>query len=533
MIDVRDNWRILALLALCVVAALALFGPLGAASGETGLNETETQFSDPTNLQYGLQLSGGTRIRGVLAGMTAESVSIPPQEQSTVERELADELGVDGIDVAVRNRGQNTADVELRSQNITRATFGEGLNAVGVDATEDDVRNGLTSETRDGAVDTISQRIDQTGLGGSSVTTVSTATGRDFIVVEVPGEDQETVEELIGEPGRVQIIAGYPESTDNGTELVTEEVLTQEDFSGIDPAQRPGDRQPQPHVPVSISTDGAHERYANLMQDAGFTREGIGVCDFNATQHSGPREGQWCLYTVVDGEYVYGASMSRDLAQTINSGEFVQSPTFILQTGTFEEAQQLEVNLRSGALPSELSIESSSFISPSLAQLFKPLALLTAVAAWLTVAIVCYIWYRDVRVAVPMFLTATSEVFLLLGFAAAFGMALDLSHIAGFIAVIGTGVDDLIIMADEILQREERVQTGRVFQSRFRKAFWVIGMAAGTTIIAMSPLAVLSLGDLQGFAIITIVGVLIGVGITRPAYGDVLRTLILDDVKRS
>jgi len=46
----------------------------------------------------------------------------------------------------------------------------------------------------------------------------------------------------------------------------------------------------------------------------------------------------------------------------------------------------------------------------------------------------------------------------------------------------------------------------------------------------MSPLAVLSLGDLQGFAIVTIVGVLIGVLITRPAYGDVLRNLLLEDV---
>jgi preprotein translocase subunit SecD len=88
-------------------------------------------------------------------------------------------------------------------------------------------------------------------------------------------------------------------------------------------------------------------------------------------------------------------------------------------------------------------------------------------------------------------------------------------------------------MADEILQRKQDVETGRVFQSRFRKAFWIIGMAAATTIVAMSPLAVLSLGDLQGFAIITIVGVLIGVAVTRPAYGDVLRKLMLDDVKRT
>ena len=49
-----------------------------------------------------------------------------------------------------------------------------------------------------------------------------------------------------------------------------------------------------------------------------------------------------------------------------------------------------------------------------------------------------------------------------------------------------------------------------------------------STIVAMSPLAVLSLGDLQGFAIVTIVGVLIGVLITRPAYGNVLRRLVTD-----
>ncbi|NWP33727.1 preprotein translocase subunit SecD, partial [Escherichia coli] len=63
-------------------------------------------------------------------------------------------------------------------------------------------------------------------------------------------------------------------------------------------------------------------------------------------------------------------------------------------------------------------------------------------------------------------------------------------------------------------------------KNRFRKALWIIGAAAATTIIAMSPLAILSLGDLRGFAIITILGVLIGVIITRPAYGDILRELL-------
>jgi len=99
--------------------------------------------------------------------------------------------------------------------------------------------------------------------------------------------------------------------------------------------------------------------------------------------------------------------------------------------------------------------------------------------------------------------------------------------IGGFIAVIGTGVDDLIIIANEVMD-EGDVQSRRVFQSRFRKAFWVIGAAAATTVIAMSPLAVLSLGDLQGFAIFTILGVFVGVFVTRPAYGDILRSLLTE-----
>jgi len=532
MIDVRDNWRVLLLVALCIVAALALFGPLGADDDSVGLNGSEQQFSDPTNLQYGLDLSGGTRVRGQLVGMTAEDVQMPPGETRDVELTIADELGLDSIDVTVRERSAERADIEVFREppNVTRSEFADALDTAGIDVTEDDIRLGVTSDTRDTAVNTLSDRIDQTGLSGASVTTVSAATGGNFIVVEVPGEDREYVRGLIEEEGRVQIMAGYPAETENGTELVVEEALTQEDIGDIAGAKRADNLGP-PRVPVTLDPEPG-ERFAQLMREGGFTGEGIGRCDFNASVHDGPREGQWCLYTVVDGEFVYGASMSTDLAQSINSGGFETNPTFEMQTGSLEEAQQLEVNLRAGALPTEMKIEAASFISPSLAQLFKPLALATGIAAWIAVAIVVYVWYRDVRVAIPMFLTATSEVFLLLGFAAAIGMALDLSHIAGFIAVIGTGLDDLIIMADEILQRRDEVKTGRVFRSRFRKAFWIIGMAAATTIIAMSPLAVLSLGELQGFAIVTIVGVVIGVGITRPAYGDVLRTLMLDDVKR-
>lgn len=525
MVDIRDNWRILLLVVLCILSAVALFGPFGD-SGQSGFDDANQSFQDPTNLQYGLELSGGTRVRGQLVGQTAENVEVTAENAGDIESTVASSLegsDVEQIDVSARPE-LRTVELYRSSENISRQQFAAALNEAGLDVSASDIRDGTTSATRDAATTVLSNRIDQTGLTGSSVTTTSSATGEEFIIVEVPGEDRETVEELIGEPGRVQLVAGYPTTEENETGPVMEPILEQDDFAEVI-----GARNDETGTYVSVRlTEDATDYFSERMIQTGFTREGRGRCQFEPGVDE-PDPNQYCLFTVVDGDIVHGASMG-SLADSINAGTFDGS--FQINTGNFEEAQELEVNLRAGALPTEFSIESSDFISPSLAQLFKPLALLTAFLAWLAVSIVVYFWYRDVRVAIPMLLTASAEVFLLLGFAAQIGLALDLSHIAGLIAVIGTGLDDLIIMADEILQRKQKVETGRVFQSRFRKAFWIILMAAGTTIIAMSPLVVLSLGDLRGFAIVTIVGVIIGVAVTRPAYGDVLRQLMLDDVKR-
>jgi preprotein translocase subunit SecD len=491
-------------------------------------------IADPTNLQYGLELSGGARIRGEFVGLTAENVDIGTDESGPLARDIAERLGLEGIDVSVKT---SLDTVEIFTDNVTQQEFAEALSAAGYDVGEGDIRDGVTGPTRDQAQTTLTQRVDQTGFSGADVFTTSDIAGNNFIVAEVPGVTRGELREIITDPGRVQVIAGFPDETDEGVVYNQTTLLDGSDISSVGNAQRPNARRPNPRVPVTLTGDAA-QRFETVLNEAGYTQQrGIGNCFFDAEQFDAPaqqHESQYCLFLVVDGEYVHGSSMGGDLAQTLrNEGQFALDPSFVLETSSFDDAQQVEINLQSGELPTEIDIVSESFISPSLAQLFKPLALLTALVAWLSVSLVVYYWYRDVRVAVPMLVTAGSEVFLLLGFAAAIGLALDLSHIAGLIAVIGTGLDDLIIMADEILQRKQDVETGRVFRSRFRKAFWIIGMAAATTIVAMSPLAVLSLGDLQGFAIITIVGVLIGVAVTRPAYGDVLRKLMLDDVKRT
>jgi preprotein translocase subunit SecD len=281
-------------------------------------------------------------------------------------------------------------------------------------------------------------------------------------------------------------------------------------------------------VPVSLREDAA-QRFQQAMVDTGVASPGGSRCAYR----SAPNTTDACILLVVDGEVVNAFGMTPSLASSMQAGTWASDPTFQLTARNFSEARQVAINLRAGALPAQLDVGAggegtTSFISPSQGASFKTNSLITGIIAVVAVAFVVFLRYGEPRVAAPMIVTALSEVLILLGFAAAIGYPVDLSVIAGFVAVIGTGVDDLIIIADEVMS-EGDVSSQRVFQSRFRRAFWVIGAAAATTIIAMSPLAILSLGDLQGFAIFTILGVVAGVLLTRPAYGDILRNLTTEN----
>ncbi|WP_458188041.1 preprotein translocase subunit SecD [Haladaptatus sp. NG-WS-4] len=517
--NVRDQWRVGLLVLLLIGSTFALFVPQGTVGGSPD-NGTLTTSDGPTNLKYGLELAGGTRIRAPIEGVTAEKVTVPRgMGDASVQKAVAGNVsGVAQQDVMIR-RSQSGTTIEVFAENVTTNQLQSALDTVGIDY--DTVREGVTAQTRTEIVRTLSDKISRAGLAGGRVQQVETATGQHFIQVEMPNANQSEMQQLVTERGQVTVLAHYP--TGNGSYENTT-ILTQQSFTTVGQAQQ--DPNGQTSVSVTL-TDSAADRFVRVMNEKGFTSdEGIQACQYPQTNAS---EGGYCLYTVVDGRVVYGASMGSDLAPQIANGQFKQQPTFRMLTTNMSEARRLQINLRAGALPAALDTQAgtTTYLAPSLATEFKTYSLVAGLAAVFAMSGTVFVRYGKREVALPMIVTALSEVAILLGFAAAVQLPLDLSHIAGFIAVIGTGVDDLIIIADEVMS-EGDVNSSRVFQSRFRKAFWVIGAAAATTIIAMSPLAVLSLGDLQGFAIITILGVLIGVLVTRPAYGDILRYLLTD-----
>ncbi|CCQ34540.1 Protein-export membrane protein SecD [Halorhabdus tiamatea SARL4B] len=505
--NVRENWQIVLLVVFVVGSGIALFAPVAGGADDGGF----------TNLQYGIQLDGGTSLQAPAVGITAEGVNVSAEDQTPLAQDISETLSLDPIDVRT-SAGSQT--VEVFTRNVTQDQLRDALVEAGYQPER--VRDGVTSATREQMVRVIRDKISESALSGGSVSTIQSIEGPTFISITAPDRDQEELQALLDERGVVRVYAVHPDG--NGS-WVRDNVLSQEDFSRISPAQRNSDGNPV--VPVTIR-DSVADRFQDDMVEYGFGQ--ARQCQASTADITNVSEIEgYCLAVTLNDNVVFAGGVQANLASSFASGDFATDPRYQMITGNMSEANELEISLRAGRLPAPLDFENarSQSLEPSMGEQFRTDSLLTGIMAVFAVSGMIYFRYRDARVALPMIVTAMSEVFILLGFVALVQYPLNLSHIAGFIAVIGTGADDLIIIADEILQREE-IATDRVFQNRFRKAFWVIGAAAATTILAMSPLTVLSLGDLSGFAIITIVGVLIGVLITRPAYGNFLRRLVLD-----
>ncbi len=185
------------------------------------------------------------------------------------------------------------------------------------------------------------------------------------------------------------------------------------------------------------------------------------------------------------------------------------------------DARDLQI-LLSQRLPVKISFEGETAIEPRLGAEIKGEAMRAAVGAIVGIWAMLYIRYRRLRIAVAIVGTMLCEVIITLGLASAIRWTIGLPEIGGLIAVIGSGVDHQIVITDEIL-RGVAPQAKKVsIRGRIGRAFSVIFAAAATTIAAMVCLASLGFGVMRGFALVTIIGVLSAVLVTRPAYARLI-----------
>ncbi len=188
------------------------------------------------------------------------------------------------------------------------------------------------------------------------------------------------------------------------------------------------------------------------------------------------------------------------------------------------EIKELKTVLSGGRLPVSTYIGSYYEVEPSLGTQFLYYSMVGIFLAVIAVAIIIIARYRKIALAIPIIATNVIEIVILIALLGTFG-TLDLAAMAGVIALIGTGVDNQIIITDELLTRRKQEEVKRSATERLKRAFEIVFATAGVAIAAMLPLLLSGIVEVSGFALATILGVTIGVLVTRPAYGAIVEEL--------
>jgi len=193
------------------------------------------------------------------------------------------------------------------------------------------------------------------------------------------------------------------------------------------------------------------------------------------------------------------------------------------------EVKRNKILLSSGNLPVKLEIGKKSEISPVLGGVFLYYSFLIGIVSSFIVASMIFLKYRKFFIVAPIICIAVSEIIITLGFSSIIpvggklGWELDLSAIAGIITAVGTGVDDQIVITDETLRREREKKVMSILE-RLKSAFFIVFTSAFTVVAVMLPL--FTIQELRGFAFTTLLGIAIGIIITRPAYAHIISELL-------
>jgi len=174
---------------------------------------------------------------------------------------------------------------------------------------------------------------------------------------------------------------------------------------------------------------------------------------------------------------------------------------------TAEEAGNIALLLRSGALPVELEELETRSVGPLLGENALKLSFYAGITGLLLVMIYMLFFYRFAGyVSVVSLIVYLALIFLILSW---FGATITLPGIAGLILSIGMAVDANILIFERI---KEELQKGRTtltaINAGFERAFGAILDANVTTAIAGLVLFLVASGSVRGFAVVLLVGIL-------------------------
>ena len=179
----------------------------------------------------------------------------------------------------------------------------------------------------------------------------------------------------------------------------------------------------------------------------------------------------------------------------------------ITGVGSPQEASELALLLRAGALAAPMKFVEERTVGPSLGKENIELGVRSIIIGLFSVIAFMLFYYRWFGFAANIALFA--NVVLITGFMSLLGATLTLPGIAGIVLTIGMAVDANVLIFSRI---REELKDGKdpqtAIQEGFSRAFVTIVDANVTTLIASIVLYAIGTGPVKGFAITLSIGIL-------------------------
>jgi preprotein translocase subunit SecD len=273
----------------------------------------------------------------------------------------------------------------------------------------------------------------------------------------------------------VEPIAGGADSYRTLFVLEDEPLLTGEDLADAGPAARDPTFN-QPYVPFETTRRGARK----------FER--------GTSRHVGD------LMAIVLDNKVQSAPVIR---QTLGRRAQIEMGT----GSSLQEAQDLALVLRAGALPQPIRIVEERSVGPSLGADSVRQGKIAFAIGIIAVLLLMMAYYRVAGIMAVIALGV--YVVLLLGGLAGLGATLTLPGIAGIILSIGMAVDANVLIFERIREELEAGKTARTaVDTGFEAALSAIVDANLTTLITAIILFQFGTGPVRGFAVTLVIGIL-------------------------
>jgi len=505
-------WR---LILICVTVILAIIFFLPNTPAFQHMPDWWKNNMPNKGIVLGLDLQGGLHLVFEVEGDKA--VEITTDRYASRLRELfakknvKADVNVSGLSITVSpSSAEARKIVDENYPTLTAVETGDRL----VYKMSDKEATRIKDTSADQALETIRNRIDQFGVSEPTIH----RQGENEVVVQLPGiKDPKRAIDLIGKTAQLEfklvdddarVAAELPQLIAPGEE---ENLLKQ--FAD----KIPEDTEILFEKKVNRETGAVRKFPILLKKQSSLT--GDLLSDANVNIDSQFSEPYVSLSFNAAGaklfEEITGANVKKRLAiildNTVYSAPVIQEKISggnaqITGSFTMDEAKDLSIVLKAGALPAPLKMLQNVTVGPSLGRDSIESGKMAGIIGTIAVVIFMIFYYRLSGIIADFALLL--NIILLLGAMASLNATLTLPGIAGIILAIGMAVDSNVLMFERMRDELRAGKTPRAaVDSGYDKAFWTIFDSHVTTLITAAVLFQFGTGPIKGFAVTLSLGV--------------------------